>query len=127
MGSNTPKLYKIDGEELTLIGSAAGIGRCCLTIGRMGDENPGDKVRPEDHKTADCEAQMTDLTERLRQIPNFNAGKVAHEAAGEIDRLRALLGEAADEIESWGAYASDYFQQKHDLAGAVDRFRAASR
>ncbi|MGL4651467.1 MAG: hypothetical protein ACRC1H_18825 [Caldilineaceae bacterium] len=41
------------------------------------------------------------------------------------ERLRAALREAADSIESWGAYASDYFRQKHDLAGDVARARAA--
>lgn len=43
----------------------------------------------------------------------------------ENNRLRTLLAEAADDIESWGAYASDYFQKKHDLAGCVAKYRAA--
>ena len=49
----------------------------------------------------------------------------------EIDRLRTqnqalreALKDATDEIESWGAYASEYFQAKHDLAGNVAKFRA---
>lgn len=33
------------------------------------------------------------------------------------------MDEAADEIESWGSYASPYFQEKHDLAESVQRFR----
>lgn len=37
--------------------------------------------------------------------------------------LAKELMEAAEEVESWGAYASDYFQQKHDLAGWVKRFK----
>lgn len=41
----------------------------------------------------------------------------------ENDRLRALLAEAADCIASWGSYASEYFQEKHDLEGDVRRFR----
>ncbi len=43
----------------------------------------------------------------------------------EVERLRALLDEAADCIAEWGAYASGCFQQKHDLAGDVRRFREA--
>lgn len=33
------------------------------------------------------------------------------------------LDEAADEIDSWGAYASEYFQEKHDLKGSVSDTR----
>ena len=47
--------------------------------------------------------------------------------ADEIDRLRILLADAADDIETWGAYASEYFHQKHDLAGCVARYREASK
>lgn len=43
----------------------------------------------------------------------------------ENERLRELVKEATDEIEAWGQYASDYFQQKHDLEGTLRRFRAA--
>lgn len=46
--------------------------------------------------------------------------------AAEIDRLRALLQEAADEVQDWGSYASEYMQTKHDLAGAVAKLRAAA-
>lgn len=42
-------------------------------------------------------------------------------------KLRALLNWAADEIADWGAYASEYFQAKHDLAGTVKRFRDVAR
>lgn len=59
-----------------------------------------------------------------------------HKMAG--DRLRRIeklertnaqlleaLKDAADDIEAWGAYASGYFQTKHDLLGAVNKARAA--
>lgn len=39
---------------------------------------------------------------------------------------QATIAEAADEIQYWGAYASDYFKEKHDLAGTVARFRSAN-
>lgn len=40
-----------------------------------------------------------------------------------IKRLRKLALEAIDEIEGWGAYAGDYFQEKWDLGGTVARLR----
>ena len=50
----------------------------------------------------------------------------------EIERLRErvtvledALREAADDIEEWGSYASDYFIKKWDLAGDVAKARAA--
>ena len=56
--------------------------------------------------------------------------RLAHEAdkllKSECEGLRESLTHAADEVESWGAYASDYFQQKHDLAGTVLKVRQAA-
>jgi hypothetical protein len=45
----------------------------------------------------------------------------------ENDALKGHLSEAIDEIENWGLYASEYFQQKHGLQETVDRLRAAMR
>lgn len=42
----------------------------------------------------------------------------------ERDRLREALEEAADDIASWGAYASEYFQKKRKLDECVARYRA---
>jgi hypothetical protein len=39
--------------------------------------------------------------------------------------LLAALENARDSIESWGAYASEYFQCKHDLAGELAAIDAA--
>ncbi len=44
----------------------------------------------------------------------------------ENERLRALLLEASEEIDSWGSYASEYFQKRHDLPGAVAKFHDAA-
>ena len=41
----------------------------------------------------------------------------------ENQRLRELLTEAADEIEHWGSYASDYFQEKHGLDADIAKYR----
>jgi hypothetical protein len=42
----------------------------------------------------------------------------------EVLRLRAALIEARNSVESWAAYASPYFQEKHDLDGDLARLDA---
>ena len=39
--------------------------------------------------------------------------------------LLEALKVAACEIADWGSYASEYFQNKHDLQGAISRAKAA--
>lgn len=48
------------------------------------------------------------------------------ENAARIAELEALLAEAADDIAGWGGYASVWFQDKYDLEGCVQRYRAAA-
>lgn len=43
---------------------------------------------------------------------------------GEVARLKAALDEAAQDIAEWGAYASDYFQEKHGLDGCIAKYAA---
>ena len=47
------------------------------------------------------------------------------EAADEIERLREKYEEAIDDIEEWGAYASEYFQEKWKLKECIEQHRAA--
>lgn len=43
----------------------------------------------------------------------------------EMDsELIAALEDAIECVQSWGDYASDYFQRKHDLAGDIARLTA---
>jgi hypothetical protein len=42
----------------------------------------------------------------------------------EIERLRALVNEAVEEVVGWGAYASDYFQRKRQLQDIITSLRA---
>ena len=42
----------------------------------------------------------------------------------EVRELVEALRDAIDEVENWGAYASEYFQEKHDLSGTVAKLRA---
>jgi hypothetical protein len=43
----------------------------------------------------------------------------------ENARLREALRLAIEAVEFWAAYASPYFQDKHDLAGDLQKLRAA--
>jgi hypothetical protein len=81
-----------------------------------------------------AQAAVNLLTERdqLRaEVAGLRTGYEAYERVNaelkaECEALRILLLEAAEEIDTWGAYASDYFQEKHDLAGRVANFTAAA-
>lgn len=55
----------------------------------------------------------------------INRAQAEHEVMLENEKLRELLREAAEDVEAWGAYASGYFQEKHDLAGCAAKYRAA--
>ena len=54
-----------------------------------------------------------------------SAERERDEARRENERLRERLGIAIEDIASWGAYADDYFKEKHDLAGCLAEHRAA--
>jgi hypothetical protein len=43
----------------------------------------------------------------------------------ERDWFKELLAEAVDDIEHWGSYAGEYFQEKWNLAGDLAKYRAA--
>jgi len=45
--------------------------------------------------------------------------------ADEIERLREKYEEAIDDIEEWGAYAPEYFQEKWELKECIEQHRAA--
>lgn len=47
--------------------------------------------------------------------------------AVDAGALAELLEQAAEDIQEWGAYASAYFQEKHNLAANVAKYREAAR
>jgi hypothetical protein len=49
----------------------------------------------------------------------------AERAEAQRDELLYALKDATNAIEHWGAYASDYFQQKWDLQSDINAARAA--
>lgn len=46
-------------------------------------------------------------------------------AREERNKLLAALKDAREMVDDWGAYATAYMQEKHDLAGDLDRLDAA--
>ena len=78
---------------------------------------------------------MTTLINRLRETASKGVsvwGDLQMEAADRIEeleaenaRLRKALEEAADDIESWGSYAAEYYQKKWNLQGCIDAARKA--
>ena len=67
---------------------------------------------------------MSDIVERLRLDAEPSEGDM-ETAAQEIEKLRAALRLAIDAVEFWAAYATPYFQDKHDLADDLQKLRAA--
>jgi len=52
------------------------------------------------------------------------ARKRIAEADARIAVLENALREAIESVEDWAGYASEYFQDKHDLAGDLQRLRS---
>ena len=66
-----------------------------------------------------------DIVERLRTYTAPSTWDLIQEAADEIERLRGKYEEAISDIAEWGAYASEFFQNKHDLEGCIKGHLAA--
>lgn len=58
----------------------------------------------------------------------LSAQQCAHERDCAVERVAGLekaLREAIESIEDWAGYASEYFQEKHDLKGELARLNSA--
>jgi len=80
----------------------------------------------------DKQPEALSIAKRLKDQQQPLSLALRHKAAAELRRLHevnaelvATLKEAAYEIQDWGSYASEYFQNKHDLAGSVAAVHAA--
>ncbi|WP_336873617.1 hypothetical protein [Pseudomonas juntendi] len=85
-----------------------------------------------------CEVDPVTVLTLLAEIERHEAWRTAFLAErdaqmcqrdqlrAENDGLRKALLEASEEVATWGAYASEYFQEKHDLAGCVAKIHAAA-
>jgi len=64
----------------------------------------------------------TFLTESARAMRDLCSSLTA---SGErVALLESTLEEAIADIESWAGYASEYFQDKHDLPNCLKSYRA---
>lgn len=77
------------------------------------------------------ELRDIEISKLRAEVAGLRTGYEAYEQVNaelkaEVDGLRKSLLDAAEEIDAWGSYASDYFQEKHDLAGCVAKFHAAA-
>jgi chromosome segregation ATPase len=66
------------------------------------------------------ERQVFILTDCMSDCSKANARLEA-----ENEALREALKRARESMADWGSYASEYFQQKHDLQGDLDAIDAA--
>ncbi|MFJ4385505.1 hypothetical protein ACIP02_14290 [Pseudomonas sp. NPDC089408] len=85
-----------------------------------------------------CEVDPVTVLTLLAEIERHEAWRTAFLAErdaqmrqrdqlrAENEALRKALLEASEEVAAWGAYASEYFQEKHDLAGCVAKLHAAA-
>lgn len=79
-------------------------------------------------------ARLNAEVERLREILSAQVSQaesqqtVYRNRIAELERQQAVLvealEEARDEVVGWAAYASEYFQQKHNLKGYVEKLDA---
>lgn len=69
---------------------------------------------------ADCRIAVDDNGKRM--LPEFVEYLKALKR--QRDELLAVLKEARELVDDWGAYASNYMQEKHDLEGDLSRLDA---
>lgn len=98
-----------------------GVGGPC-----MAEAPEGEFVRHGDH-VAEVERLRTalDVSEEQRAEHQAACAAEVERLTRERDGLAKALADAIECVESWSAYASDYYREKHDLAGDLARLRAA--
>jgi hypothetical protein len=77
-----------------------------------------------DHEAAKrvCEAR---LHERMHpSSADANIARAYLDQTARVEALAVLCKQAIEAVESWGEYASDYFKEKHNLAGDIEQMQA---
>jgi len=69
----------------------------------------------------DCSPARVDIA---RHIAAANPAAIL-ELIQQRDELLVALKDARELVDDWGAYATAYMQEKHDLAGDIERLDAA--
>jgi len=70
-----------------------------------------------------CFDRWTDH-DAIRAVLEAGAEPALAAKDADIERLRLALKEAREMVAHWGAYASEYFQDKHDLPGDLGELDA---
>lgn len=91
----------------------------------------GDYVQWEDYermtaaKDAEIERLRAEVDEWKRRGEAYF--QTAEQQGKRAEQLAEALREARDMVEDWAGYASEYFQNKHDLAGDLAKLDTALR
>lgn len=123
--------------ESSLAGANNLLAECYGVLGKLIAENERLGLELKDFQWgASVEAEAgdearTEVSKLRAEIAGLKTGYQAYEQVNaelkaEVEGLRKFLLDASEEIADWGAYASAYFQEKHDLAGCVAKFHAAA-
>ena len=80
--------------------------------------------RHADPVTMDHIIELRKENERLRHADDITLENLIKLRA-ENERLRLKYEEAINDIEEWGAYASEYFQEKWGLKECIEQHRDA--
>lgn len=104
--------------QLSAAVSACDMARLeAMTLQKERDELRAEVARLKDEMVEACDSHCRrELCVMQREIDA---------AESRLTALRLHYSEAIEDIEEWGGYASSYFQNKHDLEGAVANHRAA--
>ena len=70
--------------------------------------------------------EAEDQVEYVAELKASNIRLAAEKktAYKEIERLRKQYQECIHDLQDWGAYASPYFQEKHDFHGCIAQHEA---
>ena len=104
-------------------------GHCEPAIAVVKDEYWEDDYEPpvddygynQPDERMDCDPVRVDIA---RHIAAANPDTIL-ELIQQRDELLAALKDAREMVSDWGAYATAYMQEKHDLAGDLERLDAA--
>jgi hypothetical protein len=127
--ASCPSVHRlvIDGKRhLIVVGPYAAVSESPVAItthkdlllqGKIGDDEEAILIEEDLLSGIGCQVEVTAVGERSAASPSQSTGSAEAE-------LLAALKEARSDIDSWAAYASEYFKDKWDLAGDLARYDA---
>lgn len=118
-----------DGEQqfITLTGNS----RIIIAVSGAWPSQPDDTAKRLVTCWNACQGLTTENLESVLTVGDTLASRfkardgVEAELTKQRDELLAALKDARELVDGWGAYASNYMQEKHDLAGDIKRLSAA--